>query len=137
MFGDLKLGPRWNYEVSHALGTNSTFEASNSKHPQKNLAPWAKSTKFRYLVIWNWALVELRGPPDVGVPIPPSKPQIQNTHEFFWLFEPNRLNLDVWWFEIGAPVELWGPPRIGGPIPPSQPQIQNTYQKNLLFETKY
>jgi hypothetical protein len=51
--------------------------------------------------------VELWGPPHVGGPILPSKPQIQNTHEIFWLFEPKHLNLDVWWFEIGAMVELW------------------------------
>jgi hypothetical protein len=39
MFGDLKSGPWWNYEVLHALGAISTFKASNSKHLQKNLAP--------------------------------------------------------------------------------------------------
>jgi hypothetical protein len=40
--------------------------------------------------------VELRGPPHIGGPNPPSKPQIQNTHKEIWLFEPNMLILDVW-----------------------------------------
>jgi hypothetical protein len=46
------------------------------------------------------------GPPRAGGSNPPSKPQIQNTHNKIWLFEPNLLNLDVWWFEIKAPVEF-------------------------------
>jgi hypothetical protein len=36
--------------------------------------------------------VELWGPPYNGGPIPPSKHQIQNTHENFWLFEAKLLN---------------------------------------------
>jgi hypothetical protein len=31
-----------------------------------------------------------------GGPIPPSKPQIQNTYEKMWLFETKLLKLDVW-----------------------------------------
>jgi hypothetical protein len=34
-------------------GAKSTFKASNSKHPQRNLALWSKTTKFTCLVIWT------------------------------------------------------------------------------------
>jgi hypothetical protein len=40
-------------------------------------------------------LVELRGPPRIGGPITPSKPQIQNTYKKIWLFQPNLLSLDI------------------------------------------
>jgi hypothetical protein len=126
MFGDLKSGPRWNSELPHVLGVQFHLQNLKFKIPTNFLALRAKSTKFRCLVIWNRAPVELWGPPRIGGPIPPSKPWIQNTHQKVLFFEPNLLNLDVWWFEIGAPVELWGPPRFRGPIPPSKPQIQNT-----------
>jgi hypothetical protein len=89
----------WNWGPSGIMrsptcwGANSTFEASNSKHPQKMLALWAKTAK---LDVWWFeigALVELWGPPCVGGPIPPSKPQIQNTYKKCWLLEPKWLNL--------------------------------------------
>jgi hypothetical protein len=116
--------------------SNSTFKASNSKHPNFF---WLFEPKWHNLDVWWFEIgapVELWGPPRVGGPIPPSMPQIQNTHKKNWLLEPKLLNLDVWWFEIGALVELWGRPRIGGPILPSKSLIQNTHQIFLLFETK-
>jgi hypothetical protein len=127
--GTMRSPVRWGY--------NSTFKTSNSEHPQTNLTALAKTAKFRCLVIWN------RGPH--GIMRPPAHWGSNSTFttsnsehpQKNWLFEPKRLNLDVWWFEIGVPVELWGPPCIGGLIPPSKPWIQNTYQKNLFFETKY
>jgi hypothetical protein len=135
MSSDLKSGPWWNYEVPMHWGSNSTFKTSNSKHPRKKLALWAKTTKFRCLVIWSWGPgVIMRSPTLLG-----SNSTFKTSNskhpQKIWLFEPKHLNLDVWWFEIGAPVELWGPPHVGGPISPSKPSIQNTHQKSLFFET--
>jgi hypothetical protein len=110
--------PRW--------GANSTFKASNSKHLRKNLALRAKSAKFRYLVIWNWGPGGIMRPPLCWGSNSTFKTSNSKHLNFFWLLQQKRLNLDIWWFEIGALVELWGPPRIEGPIPPSKPQIQNT-----------
>jgi hypothetical protein len=39
------------------------------------------------------------------------------------------LILDVWWFNIPAPVEWRGPPRLKTPITPSDPQILNTHKE--------
>jgi hypothetical protein len=46
-------GPSWIMRSPTHWGSNSTFKASNSKHPQIFLAPRAKTAKFRCLVIWN------------------------------------------------------------------------------------
>jgi hypothetical protein len=54
--------------------------------------------------------VELRGSPRLKTPIPPSNPQILNTHKEIWDQIEIKLILDVWWFNIPAPVELRGPP---------------------------
>jgi hypothetical protein len=51
----------------------------------------------------------------------------------FSFFKQNRLNLEVWWFEIRALVKFWGPQNVGGPIPPSNPQIANTHQQILTL----
>jgi hypothetical protein len=54
MFGDLKLWPRWNHEVLHAFGVQFHLQNCKFKTPTKKLAPWAKTAKFRCLVIRNW-----------------------------------------------------------------------------------
>jgi hypothetical protein len=56
--------------------------------------------------------VELRGPPRLKIPIPPSNPQILNTHKEIWDQNELRLILDVWWLNNPAPVELRGPPAL-------------------------
>jgi hypothetical protein len=73
--------------------------------------------------------VELRGSPHLETPIPPSNPQILNTHEE--ILDQNKVGLilDVWWFNIPALVELRGPPCLKTPISPSNPQILNTYKE--------
>jgi hypothetical protein len=54
-----------------------------------------------------------------------------------WLFEPNLLNLDIWWFEIGAPVELWGPPCIGGAKSTFKTSNSKHPRKNLALRAKF
>jgi hypothetical protein len=73
--------------------------------------------------------VELRGPPCFKSPIPPSNPEILNTHEE--IVDQNKVGLilDVWSFNIPAPMELRGPPCLKTPISPSNPQILNTYKE--------
>jgi hypothetical protein len=115
------------------LGSNSTFKTSNSKHTQNNLFPLAKTAKYRRLVIWNQGPGGTMSSRRVGGPLPPSKPQIQNTHKEIWLFEPNLLNLNFWWFEIGVPVELRALPHVGGPLPPSKPWIKTPTKKFDCF----
>jgi hypothetical protein len=73
--------------------------------------------------------VELRGPPRLKTPIPPSDPQILNTHKEIFFQIEFILILDVWWFNNPAPVELRGPPRLKTPIPPWNPQILDTYKE--------
>jgi hypothetical protein len=70
--------------------------------------------------------VELRGPPRLGTPIPPSNPRILNTHKEIFIQIEFILILEVWWFNNPTSVELRGPPHFGTPIPPSNPQILNT-----------
>jgi hypothetical protein len=53
--GIMRFPTRW--------GSNSTFKASNSKHPQKNLVPRAKTPKFRCLVIWNRCTDQIKRSP--------------------------------------------------------------------------
>jgi hypothetical protein len=125
MFGELKSGPDGIMSSPMRWGAYSTIRTSNLKHPPKKLALWNETTKFRCLVIWNWGPCELMRSPCIGGLIPLSKPQMQSIHEKIWLLEPKWLNLDVWWFEIGAPVELWGPPHVGAPI----------HLQNLKFKT--
>jgi hypothetical protein len=76
--------------------------------------------------------VELRGPPWLRTPIPPSNPQSLNTHKDIFIQIKFMLILDVWWFNNPAPVELRGPPRLKIPIPPSNFQILNTYKEILI-----
>jgi hypothetical protein len=73
--------------------------------------------------------MELRDLPPLQTSIPPSNPQILNTLKEIWDQDEIGLILDVWWFNIPAPVELRGPPRLKTPIPPSNPQILNTYEE--------
>jgi hypothetical protein len=73
--------------------------------------------------------MELRGPPRLRTPIPPSNPQISNTHKKISIKNELVLILDVWWFKNPAPVELRGPPYFRIPIPPSNPQILNTHKE--------
>jgi hypothetical protein len=42
--------------------------------------------------------MELRGPPGLGTPIPPSNPWILNTHKEIFIQNDITLFLDVWWF---------------------------------------
>jgi hypothetical protein len=65
------------------------------------------------LDVWwynNPAPVELRGPPHLRTPIPPSNSQILNTHKEIFIQIKFILILDVWGFNNPAPVELRGPP---------------------------
>jgi hypothetical protein len=73
--------------------------------------------------------MELRGPPRLKTPIPPSNPQILNTHKEIWDQNEIGLILDVWWFNNPALVELRGSPRLKIPIPPSNPQILNNHKE--------
>jgi hypothetical protein len=114
MFGDLKSGPRWNYEVPHTLGSNSTLKASNSNRPQNILAPRSKNAKFRCLLIWN------RDPG--GIMRSPTRWGSNSTLKASNSKHPQKnlvpraktAKFRCWWFEIGAPVELWGPPTRWG-----------------------
>jgi hypothetical protein len=73
--------------------------------------------------------VELRGSLRLKTPIPPSNPQILNTRKEIWDQNELVLILDLWWFNIPAPVELRGPPCLKTPIPPSNSQVLNTYKE--------
>jgi hypothetical protein len=73
--------------------------------------------------------VELRGPPSLRTPIPPSNPQILNTHKDIWVENELVLILDVGWYNNPAPVELRGPRRLRTPIPPSNSQIEKTHKE--------
>jgi hypothetical protein len=95
--------PPWNRNL------NSTFKPSNFKHPQTNFHPNWIYTIFRCLVIYQPALVELRDPPCLGTPIPPSNPRILNTYKEIFIQIEFILILDVWWFNNPALVELRGP----------------------------
>jgi hypothetical protein len=77
--------------------------------------------------------MELWGPLRIETPIPPSNPRILNTHKEIWDQNEIGLILDVWWFNIPAPMELKGPPRLKTPIPHSNPRILKPTKK---FGTK-
>jgi hypothetical protein len=58
--------------------------------------------------------VELRGPPHLETPIPPSNPQILNTYKQIFIQNDLTLILDVWWFEswyipqaLEIPIFAW------------------------------
>jgi hypothetical protein len=63
-------------------------------------------------------------------PIPPSNPQILNTHKEIWDQNEVGLILDVWGINNPTPVEFRGPPHLKTPIPHSNPQILNTHKEN-------
>jgi hypothetical protein len=88
-----------------------------------------------FLDVWwfnNPALVKLRGPPCLGIRIPPSNPRILNTHRQIFIQIEFILILDVWWFQNPVPVELNGPPCLEARIPPSNPQILNTHKQIFI-----
>jgi hypothetical protein len=98
------------------------------------VALWAKFAKYRCLVIKNWGPGEIfEVPYTFRVQFHLQNLKLQTPTNKFSLFKQNRLNLEVWWFEIRAPVKFWGPQNIGGPIPPSNPQIANTHQQILIL----
>jgi hypothetical protein len=76
--------------------------------------------------------VELRGPPHLRTPIPPSNSQILNTHKEIFIRIKFILILEVWWFNNPALVELRGPLRLKILIPPWNFQILNTYKEDLI-----
>jgi hypothetical protein len=51
MFGDLKSGPRWNYEAPCALGVQFHLQNLEFKTPSKKFGSLKQSTKFKCLVI--------------------------------------------------------------------------------------
>jgi hypothetical protein len=73
--------------------------------------------------------VELRDPPRLGTPIPPSNSRCSYTKKEFLVQNKIGLFLDGWWFNNPAPVELRGPLGLGIPIPPSNPPILNTHKE--------
>jgi hypothetical protein len=62
--------------------------------------------------------------------------KLQTPTNKFSIFKQNRLNLEVWGFEIKAPVKFWGPQNVGSPIPPLNPQIANIHQQILTLQAK-
>jgi hypothetical protein len=56
MFGDLKLGPWWNYEVPRALGVQYHLQNLEFKTPIQKFCSLKQSTRFKCLSIWNWVL---------------------------------------------------------------------------------
>jgi hypothetical protein len=57
------------------------------------------------------------------------KPPNKKTHKKIWIQNEIIQILDVWWFNIPAPVELRGPPCLKTQIPHSNPQILNTHKE--------
>jgi hypothetical protein len=76
--------------------------------------------------------VELRGPPRLGFPIPPSNPGILNTHKELFIHNESILILDVWLFNNPALVELRSPPYLGTRIPTSNPRILNIHNEIFI-----
>jgi hypothetical protein len=132
MFGDLKLRPRCNSKVPRTLGAQFSF--LNLKFRTHINRFWFIKQKRLNLDVWwfnNSVLVELRGPPRLGTPIPPSNSQILNNLKEIFIQIEFILILDIWWFNNPTPVELRGPVHLGTPIPPSNPRISNTH--NQIF----
>jgi hypothetical protein len=75
--------------------------------------------------------LELRGSPRLKTPIPHSNPRILNTYKEILINNKNALILDVWWFNIPAPVELRGPPRLKPPNSTFKPSGFKHPQRNL------
>jgi hypothetical protein len=50
MCGDLKLGPRWNYEVPRTLGVQFRLQNLEFKTPTKKKFSLKQNTKFKCLV---------------------------------------------------------------------------------------
>jgi hypothetical protein len=73
--------------------------------------------------------VELRSSPRLETLIPPSNPQILNIHKEIWDQNEIGLILDIWRFNIPAPMELRDPRCLKTPIPPSNPQILNIHKE--------
>jgi hypothetical protein len=61
MFGDLKFGSQWNYEVPHALGGPIPPSSLRFRTPTKKNFSLKQSTKFKCLVISNWVLTSTVG----------------------------------------------------------------------------
>jgi hypothetical protein len=76
--------------------------------------------------------MEFRGPPHLGIPVPPSNPQILNIHKGIFIQIEFILILDVWRFNNPAPVELRGSQCLGIPIPPSSPRILNIHKEIFI-----
>jgi hypothetical protein len=62
--------------------------------------------------------------------------KLQTPTNKFSLFKQNMLNLEVWWFEIRAPVKFWGPQIVGGPIPPQILKLQTPTNRFWLYKQK-
>jgi hypothetical protein len=73
----------------------------------------------------------MKGSSPLETPIPHSNPQILRTYKE--ILDQNKVGLilDVWWFNIPAPVEWRGPPRLKTPIPHSNPRILRTHNEIL------
>jgi hypothetical protein len=133
MFGDLKSRPRCNCKVSRTL--RAEFPLLNLKFRTRINRFWSVHQNRLNLDVWwfnNPAPVELRNPPRLQTPIPPSNLRILNTHKEIFIQIEFILILDVWWFNNPALVELRGPPRLGIPVPPSNPRILNTLKRIFI-----
>jgi hypothetical protein len=110
MFGDLKSRPRCNSKVPHTLGAQ--FPLLNLKFRTRINRFWFINQNQLNLDVWwfnNSAPVELRGPPPLETPIPPSNPRILNTQKQIFIQIEFILILDDSWFNNPTPVELRGP----------------------------
>jgi hypothetical protein len=133
MFGDLKSRPRYNSKIPRTLGVQ--FLLLNLKFRTRINRFWfIKQNRLNLDVWWfnNPASAELRDPPCLETPIPPSNPQILNTHKEIFIQIELTLILDVSWFNNPASVELRGPPCLGTPIPPSNPRSSYTHKEFLV-----
>jgi hypothetical protein len=75
--------------------------------------------------------MELRGPLRLKTPIPPSNPQILNTHKEIWDQNELVVILDVWWFNIPTLMEWRGPPPLENPNSTFKPSNFKHPQRNL------
>jgi hypothetical protein len=75
---------------------NSTFKPSNFKHPQRDFHTKRIYTTFGCLVISQPHPGGIKGFPRFKTPIPPSNPQVLNTHKEILINNKIRLFLDVW-----------------------------------------
>ena len=112
MFGDSKFPPL-------LQNPNSTFKPANFKYPQRNLGPKWNYAKFRCLVIQNPC-------PYFKIPIPPSNPQILNTHKQILIHIEFILILDVGWFESWYIPQALQIPNFAWRNSPTKNNEQNT-----------